>query len=132
VTLGLDTSCVLRILTGLPEDQANRMLVWLRAVWESAGRVVVSDLVIAEAYHSLQHFYQIPKEEALRRLGQFLAWENIVPVGTARSVLEAESLARARPGFVDRLIHADYLERGADCWVTFEKAGKRMPRSMVL
>jgi len=53
VTLGLDTSCVLRILTGMPEDQAARVLEWLRAVWESAGRVVVSDLVVAEAYHSL-------------------------------------------------------------------------------
>lgn len=132
MTLGLDTSCVLRILTGLPEPQAAKMLAWMREVWNSAGRIVVSDLVMAETYHALQHFYRIPKEEALRRLEQLVAWENIVVVGTARQILGEQSLARARPGFVDRMIHADYLERGADGWVTFERAGKRLPRTMVL
>jgi len=132
VTLGLDTSCVLRILTGLPEIQAAKMAWWMREVWNSAGRMVISDLVIAEAYHALQHFYRIPKEEALLRLEQLVTWENIVVMGTARQVLGIKPLARARPGFVDQLIHADYLERGADCWVTFEKAGRRLPRTMVL
>jgi len=93
---------------------------------------VVSDLVMAETYHALQHFYRIPKEEALRRLEQLVAWENILVVGTARQILGEQSLAKARPGFVDRMIHADYLERGADGWVTFERAGKRLPRTMVL
>jgi hypothetical protein len=40
-------------------------------------------------------------------------------------------LAVARPGLVDRLIHAEYI-RAANEMLTFEKAAARLPRVRVL
>ena len=53
----------------------------------------------------------------------------ITPV--ARAVLALPNLARAKPGFVDRLIHGTSHAAGHTL-VTFEKAAKKLPATVVI
>lgn len=127
----IDTSVVLRLLTNAPEDQARRALDELTTRLASGADVFVSDLVVAEAYFALQHHYQVPKAEALGLLSRFLADSGITSTGAAVEVLSQPRLASAKPGFVDRLIHAEAL-RNAEVFLTFETAARRLKNVRLL
>jgi predicted nucleic-acid-binding protein len=131
VRVGLDTSVVLRLLVGEPADQAERAWKALVEVRSAGGEAVVSDLVTSEAYFALQHHYAVPKAEALRQLRALFSGGDVVSAGVAAKVLALAKLASAKPGFVDRLIHEDYLS-GLDETLTFEKAAGKLPRARVL
>ncbi len=78
---------------------------------------MVSDLVLSEAYHALQHHYHVPKDEArslLRRLVESRAVQ-LEPSGSQAALTDAGG-----PGLVDRLIHLRYRSLGA-VTVTFER-----------
>jgi predicted nucleic acid-binding protein len=129
--IGLDTSVVLRLLIGLPEDQAQRAHTYLDGIARRGDQPVVSDLVIAEAYFALQHHYSVPKKEALQALRQMLEAGEIASTGTAADVLSLTNLATAKPGFVDRMIHSAYTaDRGA--MATFEQAAAKLGSVEVL
>jgi len=130
---GLDTSVVLRLLTGVPGDQAERALSFVRAE-SSAGRSpIVSDLVVSEAYFALQHHFEVPKREAVRALaalfdnGMLRSEEG----GCAPAVLRAMAAGSQKPGFVDRLSHAQYA-RSKKRLASFEKASGKLARTVVL
>ena len=93
--------------------------------------MLVSDLVISEAYFALQFHYGVPKAEALALLARFLDESSIKPLGVAATVLAGAHLATAKPGFVDRLIHAEYISSAGEV-LTFEKAAGRLPSVRVL
>src|SRR5258706_1498721 len=131
VRLGLDTSVVLRLLVGEPRAQAERAWQLVVETRSAGGDVAVSDLVVSEVYFALQYHYGVPKIEALEQLAAFLASGEIVSLGRAASVLAAPGLTSAKPGFIDRLIHAGYL-RELDSMSTFAKAGSRVSRTRVV
>ena len=85
---GIDTSVVLRLLTGTPEDLAQSALTELQK------RITHGDTLFV-------------------------------------SELSTPNLSTANPGFVDRLIHAEY-RRYAGEMLTFEKAAGRLPGTRVL
>ena len=128
---GLDTSVVLRLLTGEPESQARCALAELEALARSGATTLVSDLVISEVYFALQYHYGVPKDEALALLARFLDESNVKSIGAAAKVLAVSNLATAKPGFVDRLIHAEYTNSAEEV-LTFEKAAARLPGVRVL
>lgn len=132
MTAGLDTSVVLRLLTGAPEDQAVAALEWLRTQQSAGVAVSVSDLVVCETYFALQYHFRVPKAEALARLAAFLASGDVQADGVAAAVLTAPGLATANPGFVDRIIHSQYLRNGAETMATFERASARLQGVHVL
>jgi hypothetical protein len=119
------------LLSGDPPDQAEiaeKTLASLRA----AGEIpIVDDLAIAEAYFALWYHYGIPKAEVLAALGRFLASGHVTATGVAAKILKIENLAVAKPGFVDRLIHAGYQERDTTL-ITFERASAKLPGVRVL
>ena len=127
----IDTSVIVRLLTNSPEDQARRALDELTGKLASGASVFVSDLVVSETYFALQHHYQMPKEEALALLSEFLADSGVTPTGAAATVLTVPRLATTKPGFVDRLIHAEAI-RFAEEFLTFEKAARRLKHARVL
>jgi predicted nucleic acid-binding protein len=132
MNLGLDTSVVLRLLTAEPEAQAREAIRWLRQARAAGDTPVVSDLVASEVYFALQHHFGVPKAEALRQLALFLASGDVRAGGVATAVLATPRLASAKPGFVDRLIHQQYLSEGALGMVTFERAARALPEVRVL
>jgi predicted nucleic-acid-binding protein len=52
--------------------------------------------------------------------------------GEVAEVLAVENLESAKPGFIDRVIHRNYLRSGAEQMVTFEKAAAKLPGVHVL
>jgi len=125
VRVGLDTSVVVRLLTGEPAAAAARAAERVEAVRTAGGQIVVSDLVVAEAYFALQHHYGLTKAEALDDLRELFRASPLRSSGAAERILRLAGLATANPGFVDRLIHADYAREADEIW-TFERAGTRL------
>ena len=128
---GLDTSVIVRLLTGDPPDQfeaAHKALTSLRAKGEIP---MVDDRTVTEAYFALWYHYRIPKAEVLAALRRFLESGDVVGTGVAAEILKTENLAAAKPGFVDRVIHAACQERNSTL-ITFEKASAKLPGVRVL
>ena len=127
----LDTAVMIRLLTGKPNEHLAATEEFLDNVRRLKAKVFVTDQVVAEAYHALQHHFSISKSDALWGLSQLLSTGEIVPAGQALRVLSRPGLASAKPGFVNRLIHADSLHSGSHL-VTFEKAAVKLPDVAVL
>jgi predicted nucleic acid-binding protein len=132
MTFGLDTSFIIRLLTGAPTDQAAKAQEWMERCQQRGVRPKVSDIVIVEAYFALQTHYHVPKEEALGALRLLLESGDVEPVGFALEVLrDTPNLAKAKPGFVDRIIHAEARSTGSQLLI-FEKAVARLAGTKVL
>lgn len=125
--VGFDTSIVLRLLIGEPAAQATKAVAMLDELRASGKKGVVSDLVVTEAYFALQYHYEVPKQLALDKLREFLESPEVETTGQALSILAQPNLSKAKPGFVDRLIHAQYLQT-ASGMMTFEKAAAKLPQ----
>lgn len=115
---GLDTSVVLRLLTGEPEDLAVVAKQRLEQAHAENDTVMVSDLVLAEAYYALVYHYKKDKDEA-RQLLQRMATSGTVHVDPAQSRAALEPAAGA--GLVDRLILNRYRSMQAST-LTFDRA----------
>ena len=125
--IGADTSVVLRLLIGLPEDQAlqaRELLV------RGSEPLAVSDLVVGESYFALRHHYDVPHAEAIHALIALFSDNRIYPTGIAPSVLAIVD-SESAPGLMDRLIHADYERAGAG-FVTFDRAAARLQGATLL
>ncbi len=129
--VGIDTSFVLRLLTGEPISQARLALERLQLLKGQGATLLVSDMVVAEVYFALQHHYGVPKPEALSLINQFLNEPGVESLGMSKAVLEVPKLATANPGFVDRLIHAEYMKSVKEI-LTFEKAAARLSGMRVI
>ena len=128
---GLDTTVVLRLLVGEPAKQAKKAIEALNIISKAGGKIYVSDLVLCETYFALQFHYKVPKEEAIAALRELAQSEEMGCSAIARSVLTQTNLHSANPGFVDRLIHAQYQVTGTPM-LTFEKAAKKLPNTRLL
>lgn len=117
----LDTSVVLRLLTGLPEEQAHVARQTLAA---ASHPVAIDDVVVAECYHALRHHYRVPHIDAVQALHLFVSSASVRATGQARHVLAA-SATRSTPGFVDQLIHATAVARD-ETLLTFDRALARL------
>jgi predicted nucleic-acid-binding protein len=131
VNVGLDTTVVLRLITGEPSAQFTRAETFLDELSRRGDQPVVSDLVAAEVYFALQHHFGITKAEALHFLVDTFESGEIKSTGVAADILKTPNLASAKPGFVDRLIHAAYL-KDTTHMATFEKASAKLPSVQVL
>lgn len=116
MTVGLDTSVVLRLLVGRPAAQARLARQRLQAAHERGDAILVTDLAIAEAYFALHYHYGVPKAEARARLLE-MATSRVVTVSPPEAVWALEPSKGA--GVVDRLIHARHRAGGAVSW-TFD------------
>jgi len=131
MSVGLDTSVVLRLLVGEPAKQAQAALVEMNALKAKGIRPLISDLVISEAYFALQYHYDVPKTKALNALKRLLNSDDVLCLGVAAEILDTASLSTAKPDFVDRVICRQY-ERHVGETLTFERAAKRLPHVRVI
>ena len=127
----MDTSVVLRLLVGEPGDLAKRASDFLADRLATGATVHVCDLVLAEAYFALQHYYGLPKAESLAALALFAKHSGVTVTPGAKAVLALTKLATAKPGFVDLLIHGDGQREGRTL-ITFEKKAKKLAGTVVL
>lgn len=101
------------------------------ALARSGATPLVSGLVISEVYFALHYHDGVPKDEALALLARFLDESNVISMGAAVTVLAGPYLSTTKPGFVDRLVHAEYARSAGDV-LTFEKAVGCLPGVRVL
>lgn len=130
--VGLDTSVLVRLLAGDPRELALAALSFVLERQEAGDRLRVSELVVAETYYALQYHYGVSKRDALAELRQFLETPGIEGAGSLAELLATPGLESAKPGFIDRVIHENYLRTGAQQVVSFEKASAKLPKVIVL
>jgi len=129
--IGLDTSVILRLLTGTPEAQAKAAMRYLQELHKKQERAVVSDLVVAESYYALSYHYRVPRSEATEQLANLLhsGYVFAEPEGVAMDALKQAGKANA--GFVDRIIREQYLKFVAEI-ATFDIQFSRLPKMRLL
>lgn len=104
---GIDTSVLVRLVTGHPEDGFEYSLSALRALVEDDGaEIFASNQVIGEAYVAIQHHFGISKLDARAGLLDVLQSGLVAPL-SGGSVIAALG-ASGGAGLLDRLITSDY------------------------
>ena len=109
---GLDTSVILRVITGEPPVLAGKVDAHIAEAVANGDEFEVSELPASEAYYSLQHFYGRTKEEAIMGLRSLANEEGISFSPEAKAALDTPEAWKASPGFVDRMIAAGYAAKG--------------------
>jgi predicted nucleic-acid-binding protein len=116
--LGLDTSVVLRLLTGEPANLALIAKKRLEQAHAENDSILITDLVLAEAFYALVHHYRFGKDLA-RDLLQRMATSGVVLINPPEAMEALEVAAGA--GLVDRLIL--HRHRGLQAaTLTFDRA----------
>ena len=131
MTFGLDTSVVLRLLTGQPQDLAAKALVRYQDGIAAGDTFSVSDIVATETYYAIQHHYGKTKEEVLDALKNFSCGEGISFSQNFLTAINTPNIHKATPGFVDRMLSSDYGSRG-QITLSCEKSFRRLPDTEVI
>ena len=122
---GIDTSVLVRLVTGDPRQEFARCVTALSAlVEEERAEIFVSNQVVGEAYIAVQHHYGISKTEARAGLVDVLQSGLVTPLngGSVLAALEASGGA----GLFDRLISDDY-SRASLLTLTLDKRMASLP-----
>jgi predicted nucleic acid-binding protein len=110
---GIDTSVLVRLLTGEPQEDFEHCLSRLRTLIEDdGGEVFASNQVIGEAYVAVQHHYGVSKADARAALTDVLRSGLVSPMN-GRAVFEALKTVEG-PGLFDRLIADEYSRAGVE------------------
>ncbi len=131
MTFGLDTSVVLRLLTGQPQELAARALERYQNGIAAGDSFSVSDIVASEAYYAIQRHYGKTKEEALTALRSFSAGDGILFSPNFEAAINTPNIHKANPGFVDRMLAAGYRDQG-QITLSCEKSFSRLPDTEVI
>ena len=110
---GIDTSILLRLLTGLPVQEYERCRRELSSLVESGhAEVFASNQVVGEAYVSVKHHYGITSADARAGLLRILTGGLVSPLNGHAVITALE--ATGGPGLFDRLIADDYACAGLE------------------
>ncbi len=109
---GIDTSVLVRLLTGEPPDAFAHCVERLNALVVSGAEIFASNQVIGEAYVAVQHHYHVSETDARSELSRALTSGLVAPLN-GRAVIEALE-ASGGPGLFDRLIADDYSRAGLE------------------
>lgn len=131
MNIGLDTSALVRIISGEPPELAEKVARRLVEILDDDGVCEISDIAAFEAYYALQQFYGMTKGEVLGHLRKLSVTPGFrfTPITTA--VLETPNLERANPGFIDRVLAEGYRSRGLTT-LSCEKTFRKLPLSEVV
>ena len=131
MTFGLDTSVVLRLLTGEPPELAAHALARYQQGMANGDDFAVSDVVAAETYYALQHHYGKTKEESLAALMAFSGGEGISFSPDFMAAIKTPNIHKTSPGVVDRMLVSGYTSKG-QVTLSCEKSFRRLPETEVI
>ena len=103
---GIDTSVLVRLVTGEPKDLYQLCLTELSVLSELGEEVLASNQVIGEAYIALQHHFGVGKEDSKLALLRALRGGLVQPQNGEAVI--AALVAAGGAGLVDRLIAESY------------------------
>ena len=92
----------------------------------------VCDLAVSEAYFALQHSYGLSKEDALDALMKLSEHPGFRLSRQTTTALRTADLAKAKPGFIDRVIHGTYVADDDSMMLTCEKGAKKLANVEVI
>ena len=122
---GIDTSVLVRLLTGEPrEDFLDCVAGLIVVVEEQGGEVFASNQVVGEAYVAVQHHYRVSKPDARAGLLDVLRSGVVSPLNGHAVFAALEALGG--PGLFDRLIADDYARSGLEV-LTFDRRMASLP-----
>lgn len=122
---GIDTSVLVRLVTGDPEPEFTRCVTALSALVEDEGaEIFVSNQVLGEAYVAVQHHYRISRSEARAGLLDVLQSGLVSPL-SGRAVIAALEVSGGA-GLFDRLIGDEYI-RASLRTLTLDKQMATLP-----
>ena len=123
---GIDTSILVRLLTGEPASDVEYCVAKLSAlVQDSAAEIFASNQVIGEAYVAVQHHYGVTKPDARSGLIDVLRSGLVAPLN-GLAVIEALK-ASGGAGLFDRLIADDYHRVGLET-LTLDRRMSGLPQ----
>lgn len=131
MTYALDTSAFLRILLNEPKKLAGNVAMYIHSRQLKGDEFLIPDLVLSETYFALQYHYEVSKENAIKMLNYFANLKGFRVSDWAKDILSLPNLAKASPGFVDRLIHGAAFISGATT-VSCEKDFRRLPSTEII
>lgn len=127
---GIDTSVLIRLVTGHPEDGFEYSLSALRAlVGDDGAEIFASNQVIGEAYVAIQHHFGISKLDARAGLLDVLQSGLVAPL-SGGSVIAALG-ASGGAGLLDRLVTGDYSRANLSV-LTLDKRMAALPGAGLL
>jgi predicted nucleic acid-binding protein len=109
---GIDTSILVRLLTGDPAPAYEACVRKLTTLGEADAEIFASNQVIGEAYIALQHHYGVSKAEARTALQSVLTSGLVAAHGGAAVLAALQATSGA--GLFDRLIAEDYRRSGLE------------------
>lgn len=129
--VAIDTSVLVRILANKPQPLASDVISNVAGRISDGDTMVVSNLVLSEAYYAVQHHYGVDKKTVLASLLVLSEESGFEFTDLAKEILATEGLERINPGFVDRMICGESAERGLGV-LSCEKSFRRMPNAEVI
>ncbi len=120
MTRFLDTSVVVRYLTGIPADQA----AIAGLVIDQPDRLMISGVALAETAFVLRSVYRVAREDIVDRMMEFVRKENIETYALDKSyVLQGLFMCRpsGRVSFADALIWAEARSGTGDFIYSFDQ-----------
>ena len=109
---GIDTSVLVRLVTGDPEADFDYCVSRISALMEEGGEVFASNQVIGEACVAVQHHYGVSKADARASLLDVLRSGLVAPLNGPSVMVALE--ASGGPGVFDRLIADGYSREGLE------------------
>lgn len=109
---GIDTSVLVRLVTGEPERDFQHCVDELRVLIEGDAEIFASNQVIGEAYIALQHHYDISSDDARSALVDVLTSGVVAPLNGQPVIAALEE--SGGPGVFDRLIADGYTNAGME------------------
>ena len=109
---GIDTSVLVRLLTGQPPETYVYCERQLTMLVESGTQVCASNQVIGEAYIAVQHHYDVSADDAVSGLLDVLQSGLVAPLGGFPVIAALQD--SGGPGLFDRLIADGYSRAGLE------------------
>ena len=123
---GIDTSVLVRLITGTPREGYSHCVERLRALVASGAEVFASNQVVGEAFVVVQHHYGISAIDARSELSETLHSGLVAPLN-GQAVFAALE-ASGGPGLFDRLIADDYARAGLEV-LTLDRKMAALPEA---
>jgi predicted nucleic acid-binding protein len=122
VSAFVDTSILVRHLTGDPPEQAARASRFLAA----ADELLLADLVVAEVVYVLESFYEVPRTRVAELVRAIIAFPAIVVLDPAMLLRALEVYETVRLDFAEAYLVAQAERPGVGAVASFDKAIDRV------
>ena len=120
-SIGIDTSVLVRLVTGQPPDAYSHCVARLSDLAAGGAEILASNQVIGETFMAVRHHYGASAQDAQVELLNTLRSGLVAPLN-GQAVIEALS-ATGGPGLFDRLIADDYSRSGLEVLTLDRKMG---------